>query len=126
AHQLRPLIGVAGSASVGAPLDLGLDIAGAAMPAGQNYVLARTTGSSWPVLLQLRGATIVSRPMESFIGQQRGLHQANCSGEDDRPLSMRVNRRECSSVSSVADDAGTIDRMVLSPSGSAAALFSES
>jgi hypothetical protein len=125
AHQLRPVIGVVGSASVGAPLDLGLDVLGATMPSGQNYVLATTAGNSWPVLLQPRGGTMVARSMESFVSSQAGLRRSNCSPDEDRPLPRRGNGR-CVSEPSVTDATGTIDRIALSPSGSAAALFSES
>jgi len=124
AHHLRPLIGVVGSASVGAPFDLGFDVVSATMPSGKNYILA-TTANSWPVLLQPRGGTIVSRTMDSFVSQQPSLRQSDCSADRDHPSSRRVGR-ECSTEPSVADDAGTIDRIALSPSGSAAALFSES
>src|SRR2546428_9018037 len=43
---LRPVIGIAGSASVGAPLGLGFPVVRAAMPANHDYILAMTGTSS--------------------------------------------------------------------------------
>ena len=86
-HALRPLVGIAGSASTGAPLNLDFEITRAEIAPGQEYILAMTPGSNWPLLLQMRGNTI--------------------------------------SVQSIGEGM-TIDRIALSPTGSAAAFFSES
>ena len=62
---LRPVMGIAGSASVGSPLNLGFSVAQAAMPATHDYILAMTGTSAWPVLLQVRGNTISVRRLET-------------------------------------------------------------
>src|SRR5215468_3355794 len=58
---LRPVIGITGAASVGAPLNLGFSVVQAAMPPSHDYILAMTGNSAWPVLLQVRGNTITVR-----------------------------------------------------------------
>src|SRR5262245_49142550 len=54
-NGLRPLIGVAGSASIGRTLELGFNVTQAAIPPGNDYVLAMTPDRGWPLLLQIRG-----------------------------------------------------------------------
>jgi hypothetical protein len=58
---LRPVVGLTGSASVGAPLNLGFSVVQAAMPPSHDYILAMTSNSAWPVLLQVSGNTITVR-----------------------------------------------------------------
>jgi hypothetical protein len=72
---LRPVIGVTGAASVGAPLNLGFPIVQAAMPPSHDYILARTGNAPWPVLLQVRGKTITVRPLAPFasLDASRGI-----------------------------------------------------
>ena len=53
AHQLRPLVGVVGAASIGNPVDLGFDVALAAVPPSHDYILATPSVGGWPVLLQI-------------------------------------------------------------------------
>src|SRR5438105_42043 len=67
---LRPVIGITGSASVGAPLSLGFPIVRAAMPPAHDYILAMTGNSSWPVLLQVRGNTITVQSIASSASSQ--------------------------------------------------------
>jgi len=86
-HHLRPVVGVVGAASIGAPVDVGFDISQAVVPAMSDYVLASTDGN-WPIVLASRnGALTPSTALE------RGP---------------------------------AIDRVVLSPGGSAAAFLSSS
>src|SRR5436853_7264737 len=49
AGGLRPLVGIAGSASVGAPLDHGVVIVRAAIPANPDYIIAVTADIKWPL-----------------------------------------------------------------------------
>jgi DNA-binding beta-propeller fold protein YncE len=88
-HQLRPLNGVPGSASVGAPVDLGIEMIHAAIPSSHDYILAMTNDNGWPRLIQVRGESLYLYPSD-------------------------------------VDERTTIDRVALSPSGSAAAFFSSS
>ncbi len=124
-HHLRPLIGIPGSASIGAPIDLGVDVIRATASPSHDYILAMTRGSNWPVLLQLRGGTITAQSMDSFANFQSG-RRVPCSQPGDGPLPRRGNRAECSVDTSEASEAITVDQIVLSPAGSAAAFFSES
>src|SRR2546429_9631548 len=48
AGGLRPLDGIAGSASVGAPLALGVGIVRAGVPPSPDYISAVTAGTHWP------------------------------------------------------------------------------
>jgi len=122
-HRLRPLIGIVGAASIGSALDLDFDVVQAAIPPGHDYVLAMTNASTWPLLLQVHGGTITVRSIDSFMSRQR-QQQSDCSQPADAPLPRRGNRSECSLEPSPAEGT-TINRIALSPAGSAAALFSE-
>jgi len=128
---LRPLIGVAGAASVGAPLDLGFQVVSAAVPPNHDYILATTTPGNWPMLLQVRDNTITVRSSESFnapaspSSSQFASQSASC-----RPGSIR-NRRQYDCVDSpdaseTSNQSITIDRIALSPTGSVAAFLSAS
>jgi hypothetical protein len=90
-HQVRPLIGIVGAASVGNPADLGFDVTQAAVPPDHDYFIALSPGSNWPILLQAGGGTI----MPSWFA-----------------------------FATTLDPATVIDRVALSPTGSAAALLS--
>lgn len=92
AHQVRPVIGVVGAASVGNSIDLGFDVTQAAVPPNHDYILATADGSNWPILLQVSGGALTP--------QWFAFAQSN------------------------TDPAAFIDRVALSPTGSAAALFS--
>jgi hypothetical protein len=118
ANGLRPLVGIPGAASVGNALNLGFSISGAVVPGGPDYVLATSSDKAWPQLVQVRGANITVQGLDSFIPQRGGTCDL---ATDDSP--KQTHRQQCQAV-----DFGntTIDRMALSPSGSAAALFSES
>jgi hypothetical protein len=87
AGALHPILGIAGAASVGDELNLGFQIREVFIPPANDYLLARTDGSSWPVLIQFRDGKTTSQ--------------------------------------SIQQDSAPVDRVELSPSGSAAALFSE-
>ncbi len=124
AGALRPLIGIAGAASVGAPLDLGFQVVSAAVPPNHDYILATATTGSWPMLLQIRDNTITVRSTESFNPP---------AGRSPRPPSdcARESRRQydCfddSDVSETSSPSITIDRIALSPTGSVAGFLSAS
>src|SRR5262245_19143754 len=95
-NKIRPLIGIAGAASVGNPIDIGFSVVRSEVPPAHDYMIA-TTGATWPVFVQMGGSNITLRTMDSM------LHRTP-------------------SVS----DLPPISRIVLSPSGSSAALLSES
>jgi hypothetical protein len=61
---LRPLIGVAGAASVGSTLDLGFDVQQVAIPSNHDYILATTSQSNWPILLTITGGRVAMRPID--------------------------------------------------------------
>jgi len=115
AGGLRPLIGIAGSASVGAPLNLGFEIVGAAMPPDHDYILAMTRDGNWPTLLQVRGNTIIVQPFfNNFAVQQK-----ECIGLDS------LERKQSRCMRWAPTSVPKIDRIALSPTGSAAAFFSQ-
>jgi hypothetical protein len=119
---LRPLIGIAGAASVGAPLGLSFPIAQAAMPPNHDYILAMTVNTGWPVLLQVRGNTITVRPVASVLGNA-GAKAGKCyqpNSFDDRA------RSGCDANADAATAPSGIDSVAVSPTGSAAGLFSQS
>ena len=112
---LRPLIGVAGAASIGDPLSLGFPVVQAAMPPNHDYILATTGNGSWPFLLQVRGNTITVQPVASFFESARAD-----TGKCYKPHSL--HGRACNVNSAVAG----IDAIALSPTGSAAGLYRQS
>lgn len=117
AQHVRPLIGIAGAASVGSALDLGFSVTQAAVPPAHDYVLAMAAGSNWPILVRV-GSGQVTPQFTAFIGAGS---QTNCDTAD--ASNIRQFRSSC--VTRPAADPGTvIDRVALSPSGSAAALLS--
>jgi len=117
--ELRPLIGVAGAASIGDPLGLGFPVVQAAMPPNHDYILATTDNGSWPFLLQVRGNTITVQPVASFFENARA-EAGNCY----KPHSL--HGRACNVNSAGADVPAGIDAIALSPTGSAAGLYSQS
>lgn len=117
AYGIRPLFGIPGSASIGAAMNLGFDVVRAEIPSGNDYILAMTRDSNWPLLLQLRGDGIAIRPTGSFVTQRQRR----------RPDCFRRETAECSlEPADLGQPSAKIDRIVLSPAGSAAAFFSES
>lgn len=121
---LRPLTGIAGSASVGAPLDLGFGIEQAAIPPDHDYVLATTNQSNWPLWLQVRGDTVTVRSIDPFSNHPDS-GQTECGPDEaDRPWGQRTSG--CQTQTSQEDQAPRIDRIALSSTGSAAAFFNES
>ena len=85
AHRIRPVLGVPGAAMLAQPVDVGMDIADAALSPGQDYALILT-------------------------------------GDDRRVLVLRF-RPDGVSTLPIDGAAAAPDRMRLSPSGSAAALY---
>ncbi len=128
AQAIRPVIGIAGSASILNPLDLGFPVVRAAVSAGQDYILVTPSEGAWPALLQIRGGTIMVRPIGNFAVTQRRSVRRTCDEEPaiDLPMGRRPRVQPCATERS-NDDVSmspSIDRIVLSPTGSAAALFS--
>jgi len=121
AGGLRPLIGVAGSASVGSPLALGVGIVRAAIPPNHDYILAITADSNWPLLLQVRGNTITVGTGNVFFSN-RNTQTGACYEADSLEDRGRYRCRGRAGM----DLSPRIDRIALSATGSAAALFSES
>ena len=117
---LRPVIGITGSASVGAPLNLGFPVVQAAMPASHDYILAMTGNTPWPVLLQVRGNTIMVQQLGSFTGNAstRAGRCYQVDALDDRA------RNACDPNSSSSNTLPGIDSIAVSPTGSVAGLFS--
>ena len=119
---LRPLIGITGSASVGAPIGLPLPIVKATMSGNHDYILAMTGGGTWPVLLQVRGNTINVSSMTPASGNVAKAKTVRChqrNSFDDRALSS------CDTDSTAVGVPSAIDSIAVSPTGSAAALFSQ-
>ena len=128
---LRPLIGIAGAASVGAPLELGFQVVSAAVPPNHDYILATTTPGNWPMLLQVRDNTITVRSSESFnAAASRSSSQSASQSTACRPVSIRNHRQDdCvddPDTSETASQSITIDRIALSPTGSVAGFLSAS
>ena len=122
-NGLRPLVGVPGSASIGRALELGFNVTQAAIPPGNDYVLAMTPDRGWPLLLHIRGNVITVQALEAPAVS--GRRQNGCDEPLDLPRNQRRRNPECAEVASTAVDASNIDRIALSPTGSSAALFSE-
>jgi hypothetical protein len=72
-HHLRPLIGIAGAASVGNPVDLGFDITQVAVSPAHDYVVAFAAGNGWPILLQVSSGALM---VQSAGFAQTGAHPA--------------------------------------------------
>ncbi len=121
AGGLRPLIGITGAASVGAPIALQLPIVQAAVPANHDYILAMTDKSRWPVLLQIRGNTITVLPATSFLGNTatRAVKCYERNSFDDRA------RSGCERESAAVEAPSGVDSIAVSPTGSVAGLFSQ-
>ena len=115
---LRPVMGIAGSASVGSPLNLGFSVMQAAVPPGHDYILAMTGNSAWPVLLQVRGNTIAVRAM----GSSTTRNTASC----DQPDGIDNRTRYSCDADTAFDAPAGIDSIAVSPTGSVAGLFSAS
>jgi hypothetical protein len=125
-HQIRPVFGVPGSASIGAALNLGFQVLDAAIPAGHDYILAITRESNWPVLLQVRGNTITIRSLDVFAKPSL-TRERECEVPEDASFSVasRLRRSTCRPDPSTTDQNAKIERIALSPTGSTAAFFSE-
>jgi hypothetical protein len=120
-HQLRPLLGIPGSAAVGTPVDLGLDITQAAMPPNHDYILAATSQSSWPALLRVNGNSVINTSAQSLLNPLK-QPDSRCASSVDDPDFLKGRKAVCRPTAA-AIDPGTIDSIALSPSGSAAALL---
>jgi len=119
---LRPLMGIPGSASVGMALNLNLEISQAAVPPGHEYILAET--NSGVLLLKAQGDSVTQQTING-LGNPASSRLASCyalgiKSSENRKLST------CSQSPSSPTVTPTIDRIVLSSIGSAAALYSES
>ncbi len=123
--RLRPLVGVAGAASVGPSMDLGFNVKQAAVPPGHDYILATAENGS-PQLLQVRGNTVTARSLDASISGtvSQTADQADCDGRDDVSFSRLRRSSPCIAGTPRASIPMTIDRIALSPTGSAAALYS--
>src|SRR5215467_1624126 len=64
AGALRPLIGIARAATVVTPLDFGFSVLQSAIPPDQDYILATTAETPWPILLELHDGKPVVRAFE--------------------------------------------------------------
>jgi hypothetical protein len=117
ASQVRPVIGIAGAASVGPALNLGFGVTQAAVPPAHNYVVATPQGSNWPILLQLQNGAVTPQ----FAAFTAGNTASNC--DTDISELTRQSRQNCSPPAS-ANSSANIDHVALSPTGSAAALAS--
>jgi hypothetical protein len=124
ARALRPVIGIPGAASVADAVNLGFDISQAEIPPGHAYILATTSQSEWPLWIQVRAGTMTIRPMDSFVSRPRSRF-GECF-EPDTPGRRSHAARRCAPEPLAVDTTSRIDRIALSPTGSAAALFSES
>jgi hypothetical protein len=113
AGGLRPLTGLAGSASVGAALDLGFGLSQAAVPPQHDYLLATTAENNTAVLIYIRGDAVTVQPLDSYVPQPTS--PGECTQDGD-----------CSAQAAPSGHLPPIDRIALSPSGSAAGLFSAS
>ena len=121
AGALRPLVGVTGSASIGAPVNLGFGIAQAVTPPNRDYVLAMTADANWPLLLQTSGNTITAVGTDLFFGPE--AQTADCYQPalvDDGP------RAKCRRSASGTNGTSHIDAIALSPTGSSAGFYSAS
>jgi len=123
AGGLRPVIGIPGAASIGMPVELGFPVIRAAA-AANDYILATSNEGAWPVLLQVRGNTINVRPVEAFSSLQDLREEPGCA--EDEPWPARRRLPTCRADRGFSPNGITVDRVVLSPSGSAAAFFSAS
>jgi hypothetical protein len=119
-HQLRPLLGIPGSAAIGASVNLGFDITQAAMPPNHDYILAATSQSSWPALLRVQGNSVINTSAQSLLNPLK-QPDARCASVDD-PDFLKGRKAICRPTAAAADP-GTIDSIALSPAGSAAALL---
>ena len=126
-HALRPVIGIPGAASVGSALNLGFEISQAQISSDHSYMVVTTPGSDWPLWIQLRAGTMAIRPMESFVNGVSTGRRVQCSDEADMPVDYRQGLSlRCARTRAVVDTSAKIDRIALSPTGSAAALLSTS
>jgi hypothetical protein len=86
-HQLRPMVGIPGAASIGAPVTLGFDVTQALISPDSGYILAATSQSSWPLLVQVRGNSMSVQPADYFISQIRQSGGRNDAAVDSFALS---------------------------------------
>lgn len=120
AHQLRPLLGIPGSAAIGSPVNLGFDVAQAVMPPNHDYILAATGESSWPALLRVNGNSVINTSAQSLLNPLK-QPDAICASVED-PAFLKGRKAVCRPTPA-ATDPGTIDNIAVSPTGSAAALL---
>jgi len=111
---LHPVTGIAGSASVAPALNLDFKISQLAVPANHDYVLANTTNGL--VLLRFQGAYVTTERIISAPVVAPGTPK-QCS---ERKLDA------CVQDPSSFVGPSAIDKIAFSPSGSAAALYSQS
>src|SRR3954465_3534697 len=107
AHHLRPMIGVAGAASIGSALDAGMDGLQAAVPPAHDYILATGSPGSWPMMLQVRGGAITMQPNAFAIGQD----QTGCDGSNDDPAGSKRRPGPACSQTETVDLAAAIDQV---------------
>jgi len=77
AHQLRPIVGIPGAASVGTPLELGFEIGSATIAPGSDYVLATSPEKASPLLIHLRGAGVL--PTKSLTAEETSVEDFSVS-----------------------------------------------
>jgi hypothetical protein len=123
ARGLRPLVGIPGSASIGNTVPLGFEISHAAVSPRHDYILALTPESNWPRLLQVRDGLISIHAMVAPDDPQTPRRE-DCDVPADMPHDRR-RPHECRYAPVVADTAAAVDRIALSPAGTAAAFYSE-
>src|ERR1051326_8659060 len=64
AGALRPVIGISRAATVGTPLEFGFTVLLSAVPPNQDYILATTPESQWPILVHTNDGTTSIRALE--------------------------------------------------------------
>jgi hypothetical protein len=121
AGGLRPLIGIPGSASIGAALPLNLQVSQAAVPPGHDYILIN--GDGGVILLNGLTSSPTLQTINGFSNVSNRL--AACDALDGV---LPVNRKvpTCADRPLANSVVHPVGKIVLSASGSAAALYSES
>jgi WD40 repeat protein len=116
---LHPLNGIAGSASVGPSLSLSTTIHRAVVSPAHDYILADTDAGM--LLLKAQGTEITAQPLNTVVGPATN-NVADCYAI--AALSV-VGRKLTSCIQQSTSNLSQIDMMVLSSTGSAAALYSQ-
>jgi hypothetical protein len=119
---LRPMIGIPGSASVGQAMDLGLTMTQVAVPPGHDYILANT--NSGLVLLRTQGKSVTQQAISAWPVQTT-TNLATCYALAG---GIGPGRKLTTCVQGPSSSAAmpAIDNIVLSRTGSAAAMLSRS